>query len=127
MGEHQRLAAWVEEMARLCEPDTIVSIDGSDEQKERLTREALATGELLPLNQAKLPGCFYHRTAVNDVARTEDLTFICTTDQDDAGPTNNWMSPEDAYRRASEIFAGLDARPHDVCNSLLDGPGRLSL
>ncbi len=106
MSEHRELVAWVEEMARLCQPDAIVWIDGSDAQKDRLTQEALSTGELLPLNQAKLPGCFYHRTAVNDVARTEDLTFICTREKDDAGPTNNWMSSADAYRRAGEIFEG---------------------
>ena len=61
---------------------------------------------MLLLNQEKLPGCLYHRTATNDVARTEDLTYICTSRQEDAGPTNNWMSPEDGYRRAGEIFAG---------------------
>ena len=58
------------------------------------------------LDQEKLPGCVYHRTAVNDVARTEELTFICTTLRDDAGPTNNWMSPEEGYRRARRIFQG---------------------
>ena len=58
------------------------------------------------LNQEKLPGCLYHRTAANDVARTEDLTYICTTLREDAGPTNNWMSPEEGYRRAGEIFRG---------------------
>jgi len=90
----------------LCQPDQIVWVDGSEEEKERLTQEAIKTGELIPLNQEKLPGCYYHRTAVNDVARTEDLTFICTKLQEDAGPTNNWMSPEEGYRRAGEIFEG---------------------
>ena len=93
-------------MARLCQPDNIVWIDGSEEEKERLEQEAFATGELIELNQEKLPGCLYHRTAVNDVARTEDLTYICTSLREDAGPTNNWMSPEDGYRQAGEIFAG---------------------
>ena len=93
-------------MARLCEPDSIVWIDGSEEEKERLTQEAVQTGEMTLLNQEKLPGCLYHRTAVNDVARTEDLTFICSTLREDAGPTNNWMSPEEGYRRAGEIFKG---------------------
>ena len=81
-------------------------IDGSEEEKDRLTQEALASGELTALDQEKYPGCVYHRTAVNDVARTEDLTFICTTLEEDAGPTNNWMSPAEGYRRAGEIFAG---------------------
>ena len=106
MSEHRALQAWVKEMAAMCQPDQIVWITGDEEEKERLTSEAIASGELIQLNQSKLPGCVYHRTAINDVARTEDLTFICTTDKDDAGPTNNWMSPEEGYRRAGEIFAG---------------------
>jgi len=93
-------------MARMCQPDHIVWIDGCEEEKERLTQEAVSTGEIAPLNQQKLPGCLYHRTAVNDVARTEDLTFICTALREDAGPTNNWMSPEEGYRRTGEIFQG---------------------
>ena len=80
--------------------------DGSEEERERLTKEAFSTGELIPLDQEKLPGCVYHRTAINDVARTENLTFICTHLKGDAGPTNNWMSPEEGYRRASAIFSG---------------------
>jgi len=90
----------------MCQPDRIVWIDGSEEEKERLTQEAISIGEVQLLNQEKYPGCIYHRTATNDVARTEDLTFICTTLPEDAGPTNNWMSPEEGYRRAGEIFQG---------------------
>lgn len=104
--QHNRLNAWIEEMAQMCQPDNIVLIDGSEKQKQALTNEACSTGEVSKLNQQKLPGCLYHRTAVNDVARTENLTFICTTLKDDAGPNNNWMSPEEGYRRAGEIFAG---------------------
>ncbi len=106
MNQHRKLQEWVEDMARLCQPDHIVWVDGSEEEKERLVKEALDTGELTLLNQKKLPGCLYHRTAANDVARTEDLTYICTTLPEDAGPTNNWMSPEEGYRRAGEIFKG---------------------
>ena len=104
--QHRELQEWVEQMARMCQPDQIVWIDGSDEEKDRLIREAVATGEIVPLNQEALPGCLYHRTAVNDVARTEELTYVCTKLREDAGPTNNWMSPEEGYRRASEIFKG---------------------
>ena len=93
-------------MARLCEPDSIVWIDGSEEEKERLTKEAVQTGEMALLDQEKLPGCLYHRTAVNDVARTEDLTYICSKQSEDAGPTNNWMPPEEGYARAGEILKG---------------------
>jgi len=104
--QHNRLNEWIAEMAQMCQPDNTVLIDGSEKQKQTLTDEACSTGELTKLNQQKLPGCLYHRTAVNDVARTENLTFICTTLKDDAGPNNNWMSPEEGYRRAGEIFAG---------------------
>ena len=106
MNQHRKLQEWVDEMARMCEPDQIVWIDGSEEQQERLTQEATGTGEVIPLDQQKYPGCLYHRTAVNDVARTENLTYICSPLREDAGPTNNWMSPEEGYRRAREIFTG---------------------
>ncbi|MBI4722463.1 MAG: phosphoenolpyruvate carboxykinase (GTP) [Candidatus Stahlbacteria bacterium] len=100
------VSEWIKEMASLCQPDSIYWCDGSIEEKERLQQEAINKGELIELNQAKLPGCFYHRTALNDVARTEQLTFICTPDKEDAGPTNNWMSPDEGYRRAGAIFSG---------------------
>ncbi|NLE60360.1 MAG: phosphoenolpyruvate carboxykinase, partial [Planctomycetes bacterium] len=100
MSNHEKLNAWVQEMAAMCQPDKIVWIDGSDAQREKLAAEAVASGELIKLNQKKHPGCYYHRTAKNDVARTEHLTYICTSKQEDAGPTNNWMTPEDGYRRA---------------------------
>ena len=112
MTQHHELHEWVAEMARICEPDRVVWIDGSEEEKENLTREAIASGEVLQLNQRKLPGCLYHRTAPNDVARTEELTFICTRLQEDAGPTNNWMSPEEGYRRAGSVRMGSDIAPH---------------
>lgn len=68
---------WVEEMTALTKPDKVVWIDGSKEQIEALKKEALSTGEMQELNQEKLPGCLYHRTLPNDVARVEDRTFIC--------------------------------------------------
>lgn len=101
---NQALSSWVEEMAKMCRPDQIVWIDGSAEQKRALEKEAFGTGELLRLNQEKWPGCLYHRTAKNDVARTEDLTYISMENEEDAGPNNLWMSPDDAYGRAAEIF-----------------------
>jgi len=106
MTNNVALKKWIEECAAMCQPDRIVWIDGSAEQAESLRAEAVASGELIKLNQTKLPGCYYHRTARNDVARTEHLTYICTPDKADAGPTNNWMSPEEGYRRAAEIFRG---------------------
>ncbi|MDR1496755.1 MAG: phosphoenolpyruvate carboxykinase (GTP), partial [Clostridiales Family XIII bacterium] len=104
--ENRAVNDWVTEMAALTKPDGIVWIDGSEEEKERLTREASDTGEILPLNQDELPGCVYHRTAENDVARVEHLTFICTSKEEDAGPTNNWMSPDEAYSKLGALFDG---------------------
>ncbi|MDD5019774.1 MAG: phosphoenolpyruvate carboxykinase (GTP) [Candidatus Omnitrophica bacterium] len=104
--KHARLKAWVKDMSVLCKPDRIVWIDGSEQEKRRLEDEAVATGEVIRLNQEKLPGCLYHRTALNDVARTEHLTFICTKKKEDAGPTNNWMSPREGYQKASRYFRG---------------------
>jgi phosphoenolpyruvate carboxykinase (GTP) len=106
MTKHKLLAKWVKECAELCEPDKIVWCDGSEEEKAYLEREAFKTGELVKLDQNKLPGCVYHRTAINDVARTEKLTYICTKRKRDAGPINNWMSPEEGYRRAYDIIRG---------------------
>lgn len=106
LTENKTAIRWVEEMAELCGPDQVVYCDGSEEEKERLTKEALATGELELLNQEKLPGCVLHRTAQNDVARTEHLTFICSRKKEDAGPTNNWMDPAEAYQKLGDIFKG---------------------
>lgn len=93
-------------MVALCKPDRVVWCDGSEEEKRRLEREAIDEGELHLLNQEKLPGCVLHRTAQNDVARTEHLTFICTRTQADAGPTNNWMDPNEAYGKVGSMFDG---------------------
>ncbi|MBI1978034.1 MAG: phosphoenolpyruvate carboxykinase (GTP) [Candidatus Omnitrophica bacterium] len=106
MTQHKGLLKWVEEMTQLCQPDRVVWCDGSEEEKKRLEKQALSSGELIELNPKKLPGCFLHRTAQNDVARTENLTFICTLRKEDAGPNNNWMSPNEAYAKASTIFRG---------------------
>src|SRR5437773_573033 len=102
--KHAQLLAWVNETAQLCKPDSVYWCDGSDEEKNRLTRECLVSGELEELNQEKLPGCYYSRSDINDVARTEELTFICTRNQADAGPTNNWMEPKAAYQKLGDIF-----------------------
>ncbi|MFA5060320.1 MAG: phosphoenolpyruvate carboxykinase (GTP) [Candidatus Omnitrophota bacterium] len=106
MSDHKKLNLWVEEMAALCQPDQVVWISGSEKEKKKLEEEALVTKELVTLDSKKLPGCFYHRTHPSDVARTENLTFICTPKKEDAGPTNNWMSPADAYKKAADLFRG---------------------
>ena len=102
----KKLVNWVNKMARLCQPDDIVWIDGSEAQRKQLEEEALGTEELIPLNQEKLPGCFLHRTSHDDVARTEHLTYICTKKKKSAGFNNNWMSPAAAYRKAKVFFKG---------------------
>ena len=89
--------AWLEDKIRLVSPDKVVWIDGSREQIEALRSEAVATGEMIRLNQELLPDCYLHRTKVNDVARVEGRTFICTPTKEEAGPTNNWMEPAAAY------------------------------
>lgn len=97
---------WVEEMIAFTKPDNVVWIDGSEEQLEQLKKEAFSTGELLELNQEKLPGCMYHRTNPNDVARVEDRTFICSRNKEDAGPTNNWCDPKEMYAKLTPLFDG---------------------
>jgi phosphoenolpyruvate carboxykinase (GTP) len=97
---------WVKEVAALCQPDEVFWCDGSEEEKERLTRVAVECGDLIPLNRQALPGCYLHRSALNDVARTENLTFVCTEDKDDAGPNNNWMAPAESYDKLGKIFRG---------------------
>jgi len=104
--KHAQLKIWIIEMAELCQPDRIYWCDGSEEEKKMLEQEAFKTGELIELDQERWPGCVYHRTNPNDVARTEHLTYICTSTKKMAGPTNNWMPPDEAYKKASQIFYG---------------------
>jgi phosphoenolpyruvate carboxykinase (GTP) len=106
LTKNPHLLTWVDEMAKLTKPDRIVWVDGSEEEHKRLTEVALAEGAIEPLNQEKLPGCYYSRSAANDVARVEHLTFICTPTKEEAGPTNNWMAPDDAYKKMRGLFEG---------------------
>ena len=106
MTTNKHVLAWIDEMAALTCPDEIIWIDGSDEQAEALRAEACSTGEMIKLNQEKLPGCYLHRTAVNDVARVEGRTFICTSKKEDAGNINNWMAPAEAYEKLGKLFKG---------------------
>src|SRR5476651_2206581 len=100
------ISAWVNEIRDLTTPDQVVYCDGSEQERQRLIKECLATGELIELNQQKMPGCYLHRSASHDVARTEHLTFISTIDKDDAGPTNNWMEPQAAKAKLTPLFRG---------------------
>ena len=97
---------WIKDMADMTQPDQIVWIDGSEAQAEALREQACSTGEMIKLNQEALPGCYLHRTAINDVARVEGRTFICTRKKEDAGNINNWMDPVECYDRLSKLYKG---------------------
>ena len=106
MTQNKYVLNWIDEMAAMTQPDKIVWIDGSEEQAEALRAEACSTGEIIKLNQELLPGCYLHRTAVNDVARVEGRTFICTSKKEDAGNINNWMDPQECYAKLSKLYNG---------------------
>ena len=103
LTKNKSILEWIDKQVELVKPDNIVWIDGSEEQIEALRAEACSTGELVKLNEELLPDCYYHKTAVNDVARVEDRTLICSKKEDDAGPTNHWMDPEKAYAMLYDI------------------------
>ena len=103
------MLAWLDEMTELLKPDQIVWIDGSEEQLEGLRKEACQTGEMIKLNEEKLPGCYLHRTKPNDVARVEARTFICTNTEEEAGPTNHWKAPAEMYKMLYDIARGTYA------------------
>ncbi len=106
MTSNKHVLTWIEEMAAMTQPDKIVWIDGSDAQTEALRAEACSTGELVKLNEELLPNCYLHRTAVNDVARVENRTFICTPTKEEAGNINNWMAPEEMYAKLKKLYTG---------------------
>src|SRR5947207_3133838 len=97
---------WVDEVSRFTHPDNVVWCDGSDAENDRLIDLMVSDGTLIRLNQQHLPNCFLHRSNPQDVARTEHLTFICSEDPEDAGPTNNWMSPREAQEKIRPLFNG---------------------
>jgi len=103
---NQKVLSWVEETINLCEPDQVFWCDGSEEEKAFLTGEAVEQGILVMLNQEKWPGCYYHRSNSNDVARVEQLTFICTESPEQVGPTNNWASPKEMYSKLNGMLKG---------------------
>ncbi|MDP1822563.1 MAG: phosphoenolpyruvate carboxykinase (GTP) [Archangium sp.] len=103
---NKHLLGWVDEMAAMCQPDSIVFCDGTEDERKRLTELAVSKGILIPLNAQKHPGCYLHRSNPNDVARVEHCTFICTPEKDSAGPTNNWMAPAEAYTKLKGLFEG---------------------
>src|SRR5678815_4261457 len=121
---NEAIRRWADEIKDLCMPDSVVVCDGSEDERQRLIRECLATGELIELNQQKMPGCYLHRSAPHDVARTEHLTFVCTSRKDDAGPNNNWMAPAESMAKLTPLFTGsMKGRTMYVVPFLMGPPG----
>ena len=106
LTKNRAVLDWIDEQIQLTKPDRVIWIDGSEAQLEALRQEGCATGELHKLNEEKLPGCYLHRSDPTDVARVESRTFICCKRQEDAGPTNNWMDPEEMYAKLNKLYDG---------------------
>jgi len=104
-----RLEAWVEEAAQKTRPKQVVWCDGSEGEPQQMVERLIAEGRTLRLNERTYPNCILHRSDPSDVARTEQVTFICSRRKDDAGPTNNWMAPEEAKQKIGALFSGAMA------------------
>ena len=104
--KNQKVLEFIQDRINLLQPQDIVLIDGSEEIYKALTDEAIASGEMIKLNEKTYPGCLLHRTRPNDVARVEARTFICSRKEEDAGPTNNWMDPKEMYAKLNGILDG---------------------
>ncbi len=100
------LEQWVESVAGMTRPEQIVWCDGSEEENTRMQQQMVREGHTLPLNKKTYPNCFLHRSDPSDVARTEKVTYICTREKENAGPTNNWMAPAEAKRTLGGLFSG---------------------
>jgi phosphoenolpyruvate carboxykinase (GTP) len=123
-AQNPHVCAWVKTMAELCQPERIHWCDGSAAEKEWLTRQAVAEGILIELNQEKLPGCYYHRSNPNDTARVEHYTFICTETPAEAGPTNHWAAPAEMYQKLYQLArGGMKGRTLYVVPYLMGPPG----
>lgn len=112
LTKNPNVIKWVDEMVALTKPDHVIWIDGSKEQLDELTNEVCSLPDgnkdkMYRLNPEKLPGCLYHRTLPNDVARVEDRTFICCREKKDAGPTNNWMDPKEMKAMLTPMYDGV--------------------
>ena len=101
MTTNTSLRDWVDQTAKLTQPDRIHWCNGSDTERDELVQLMLGTGDLIELNQATFPNCYLHRSHPSDVARVEHLTFICTPHKEDAGPNNLWMEPQRGARARS--------------------------
>ncbi|MDD3661404.1 MAG: phosphoenolpyruvate carboxykinase, partial [Lachnospiraceae bacterium] len=106
MTENKKLQKWVKEMAEMCQPDSIYWVNGSEEENQRLLDEMVASGAAVKLNEEKRPGCYLFRSHPSDVARVEDRTFIASKNKEDAGPTNNWVDPDELKATMKELYKG---------------------
>jgi phosphoenolpyruvate carboxykinase (GTP) len=119
-----KLSRWVAEVERLTRPDHVAWCDGSPEEYHKLVQGMLADGTFQILNPTTHPGCYYHRSHPSDVARTEHLTFICTDQKEEAGPTNNWMAPAEAREKVGKLFEGsMAGRTMYVIPYVMGPPG----
>jgi phosphoenolpyruvate carboxykinase (GTP) len=119
-----KVLAWVEEQAALCQPARVFWCDGSESEREALLQEAVANGVLIRLHPDRWPGCYLHRSNPNDVARVEQLTFVCTPSQREAGPTNNWAEPSAQYAKLRKLVrGGMKGRTMYVVPYLMGPPG----
>ena len=103
---NKELQHWVDQVAKLTSPEEVHWCNGSEQEYQTFIAQMLDSGDLLKLNHETFPNCYLHRSDQTDVARVEHLTFICTSNQEDAGPNNNWMDPKDARKRSFELFSG---------------------
>src|SRR5690606_28078076 len=122
--QHRQLTAWVEDICRLTQPDAVHWCDGSDAENEQLLQLMVGNGELIRLNPQRHPNSYYFRSDVNDVARVESRTFICSRRKEDAGPTNLWVDPEQMKETLTELFRGsMRGRTLYVVPYLMGPPG----
>jgi len=104
--KNKKLLDWVKEMADMCQPDEIYWCDGSEEENQRLLQMMVDSGMAIKLNEEKRPGCYLFRSHSSDVARVEDRTFIASKTKEEAGPTNNWIDPDELKATMKELYKG---------------------
>ena len=101
---NKELQHWVDQVAKLTSPEEVHWCNGSEQEYQTFIAQMLDSGDLLKLNHETFPNCYLHRSDQTDVARVEHLTFICTSKQEDAGPNNNWMDPNEAHSKLDNLF-----------------------